>query len=174
MIVTTWPLVYLKNCITATAHFSMACALRALYRMRQLLPPLTCAPFIAHWMKRNTITVFAISSVTWKIHAWLWFLNKWACGKKLKRLLNFFFVVNSNFWLKKVLTSVQQDVSEGLLHDVSEQEQEMWRDQWIECSRRLNQWDLLCEFAKINKRADLLVQTCWKTGEWVWNNCFAR
>jgi hypothetical protein len=45
-------------------------------------------------------------------------------------------------WQKaqKVLTGVQQAAAEGVVGDVSEHEQEMWRDHWIECSRRLNQW----------------------------------
>lgn len=62
---------------------------------------------------------------------------------------------------------VQRDVSEGLLIDAPVQEQEMWRAHWEDCCRRLNYWELLCEFAKANKRLEMLVQTCWKIGEWV-------
>eukprot|EP01127_Copromyxa_protea_P022666 TRINITY_DN8267_c0_g1_i1.p1 TRINITY_DN8267_c0_g1~~TRINITY_DN8267_c0_g1_i1.p1 ORF type:complete len:3694 (+),score=584.33 TRINITY_DN8267_c0_g1_i1:40-11082(+) len=71
-------------------------------------------------------------------------------------------------WQKahEVLTIVQKDVSEGLLLDAPVQEQEMWRAHWEDCCRRLNYWELLCEFAKANKRIDVLVQTCWKIGEW--------
>jgi len=71
-------------------------------------------------------------------------------------------------WQKaqQVLTHVQRDVAHGVLLDVPLHEQEMWRSHWEDCSRRLNQWELLCEFAKANKRPDLIVQTCWKIGQW--------
>eukprot|EP01125_Pyxidicula_operculata_P020045 TRINITY_DN7318_c0_g3_i1.p1 TRINITY_DN7318_c0_g3~~TRINITY_DN7318_c0_g3_i1.p1 ORF type:complete len:2261 (-),score=569.45 TRINITY_DN7318_c0_g3_i1:97-6879(-) len=71
-------------------------------------------------------------------------------------------------WQKaqQVLVTVLRDHDQGYLPNVSLLEQDMWRLHWEDCCRKLNQWDLLIEFARVNKRMELLVQNSWQIGEW--------
>lgn len=72
-------------------------------------------------------------------------------------------------WTKaqRVLTQAQRDYEHGVIKDVPYHELELWQLHWEESCRKLGQWDVLCEFAKANSRYDLVVQSAWKLGEWV-------
>lgn len=73
------------------------------------------------------------------------------------------------FWprAQQVLTRVQRDYEKGVIADVPAWEQHVWQSHWESACKRLNHWDVLCEYAKVNTRYDLLVQSAWKLGEWV-------
>ena len=47
-----------------------------------------------------------------------------------------------------------------------EHEQLLWEDRWIQCAKRLNQWDVLLEFAKSDGQNDLVQECAWRMGEW--------
>lgn len=68
---------------------------------------------------------------------------------------------------QQVLTRVQRDYENGVIADVPAWELHVWQSHWESACKRLNHWDVLCEYAKVNTRYDLLVQAAWKLGEWV-------
>lgn len=58
------------------------------------------------------------------------------------------------------------DVSKGLIENISEQEQTIWETQWIECAKRLNQWDVVGSYAKSVGSVELAAESSWKLGDW--------
>ena len=44
----------------------------------------------------------------------------------------------------------------------------LWQREWIACARRLQQWEVLADFARAChlNQAELLLESCWKLGEW--------
>ncbi|KYR00111.1 protein kinase [Tieghemostelium lacteum] len=48
----------------------------------------------------------------------------------------------------------------------SKNENLLWEDHWIECSKRLNQWLFLTESAKSKNMYDLLVESAWKNANY--------
>lgn len=58
------------------------------------------------------------------------------------------------------------DASKNVLTGVDEKEQEFWESRWIECTKKLNQWDVLGDYAKTCKDGNLLFEACWKIGDW--------
>jgi transformation/transcription domain-associated protein len=54
----------------------------------------------------------------------------------------------------------------GVLPDVPPKEHDIWESHWIECSKRLSQWELLQDYAKHNQQPELLAESSWKLGDW--------
>jgi transformation/transcription domain-associated protein len=48
----------------------------------------------------------------------------------------------------------------------SQKDVELWETHWIECAKRLTQWDLLADYARINSLPELLAEASWKLGDW--------
>eukprot|EP01122_Echinamoeba_exundans_P011722 TRINITY_DN4764_c0_g1_i1.p1 TRINITY_DN4764_c0_g1~~TRINITY_DN4764_c0_g1_i1.p1 ORF type:complete len:3997 (-),score=987.45 TRINITY_DN4764_c0_g1_i1:701-11338(-) len=48
----------------------------------------------------------------------------------------------------------------------SQRDIELWETHWIECAKRLTQWDLLADYARINSLPELLAEASWKLGDW--------
>lgn len=48
----------------------------------------------------------------------------------------------------------------------TERDVELWESHWIECGKRLTQWDLLADYARINSLPELLAESSWKLGDW--------
>ncbi len=42
----------------------------------------------------------------------------------------------------------------------------LWEEHWIACAKRLNQWDLLSDFARSGNHNDLLLECAWKVSDW--------
>ena len=47
-------------------------------------------------------------------------------------------------------------------------EYKLWEDHWIKCSKELNQWDLLLEYAnsKGNTNPHLVLESAWRVPNW--------
>lgn len=58
------------------------------------------------------------------------------------------------------------DASKGMIENVPEQEQTLWETQWIECAKRLNQWDVVGSYAKSVGSVELVAESAWKLGDW--------
>ena len=53
----------------------------------------------------------------------------------------------------------------GLL-PFSEAEYCLWEERWIGCAKRLQQWDILQEIAKVEGNRNLLLECSWRNSEW--------
>ena len=42
----------------------------------------------------------------------------------------------------------------------------VWQEHWIRCAKRLNQWELLADFAKSEQRPDLMLDCSWRVADW--------
>jgi transformation/transcription domain-associated protein len=42
----------------------------------------------------------------------------------------------------------------------------LWEEQWLACSHRLNQWEVLVDFGRSVENYDILLDTLWKVSEW--------
>jgi len=73
-----------------------------------------------------------------------------------------------NMWHKaqRVLTQAQREYEKGLIPRVPTAELDLWQQHWEESCKKLNQWEVLCEFAKANSRYDLILQASWRLSEW--------
>jgi transformation/transcription domain-associated protein len=54
----------------------------------------------------------------------------------------------------------------GVLPEVPPREHDLWESHWIDCSKRLGQWELLQDYAKHNQQPELLAESSWKLGDW--------
>jgi transformation/transcription domain-associated protein len=50
--------------------------------------------------------------------------------------------------------------------NVSKAEMCLWEEQWLACSHRLNQWEVLVDFGRSVENYDILLDTLWKVSEW--------
>jgi len=50
---------------------------------------------------------------------------------------------------------------------LSRGEQALWIDQWLQCSKQLNQWDSIMEFSRDVDRLDTLMDCLWKLPDWI-------
>jgi transformation/transcription domain-associated protein len=48
----------------------------------------------------------------------------------------------------------------------SECEYVLWEKQWIHCTKQLQQWDILIDYAKQDGNADLLLDCSWRSADW--------
>ncbi|KAG9303929.1 hypothetical protein G9A89_005839 [Geosiphon pyriformis] len=48
----------------------------------------------------------------------------------------------------------------------TEQEYLLWEDRWLECSQKLQQWDVLTDFAKNEGNTELLLECAWRLSDW--------
>ena len=56
----------------------------------------------------------------------------------------------------------------------SQAEYELWEDHWLICSQKLQQWDILQDFAKHENLQDLLLECVWRNTDGVWTNKESR
>ena len=54
----------------------------------------------------------------------------------------------------------------GTIKIIAGAETSLWEDHWIQCAKRLNQWDLLADFARSNGHTELLLECAWKVADW--------
>eukprot|EP01114_Cavostelium_apophysatum_P014185 TRINITY_DN3613_c0_g1_i5.p1 TRINITY_DN3613_c0_g1~~TRINITY_DN3613_c0_g1_i5.p1 ORF type:complete len:3612 (+),score=1106.25 TRINITY_DN3613_c0_g1_i5:200-11035(+) len=71
-------------------------------------------------------------------------------------------------WAKaqEVYYSVMNKAQSGALRSAPLPETLLWEEHWIQCAKRLNQWDLLTEYAKVNNQNELLLDCAWKIPDW--------
>ena len=67
---------------------------------------------------------------------------------------------------QEVFFQGMQDSSKGLIENVPEAEQTLWETQWIECAKRLNQWDVVASYSKSIGTVELAADAAWKLGDW--------
>jgi phosphatidylinositol kinase/protein kinase (PI-3 family) len=67
---------------------------------------------------------------------------------------------------QEVFYQALHDSSKGMIENVPEQEQSLWETQWIECAKRLNQWDVISSYSKSVGSIDLAAESAWKLGDW--------
>lgn len=67
---------------------------------------------------------------------------------------------------QEVFYQGMHDASKGMIENVPEQEQTLWETQWIECAKRLNQWDVVSSYAKSVGSVELVAESAWKLGDW--------
>ncbi|KAI9209824.1 uncharacterized protein BJ171DRAFT_609195 [Polychytrium aggregatum] len=63
------------------------------------------------------------------------------------------------------LETVQSKARAGSLH-FSESEYLLWEDEWISCAKKLQQWEMLLELAKLNTDTDLMFECAWRLSDW--------
>jgi len=54
----------------------------------------------------------------------------------------------------------------GSIASVPAAETSLWEQRWIDCARRLNQWDLLAEYAQQVGATDLAIESAWRVHDW--------
>jgi hypothetical protein len=54
----------------------------------------------------------------------------------------------------------------GAIASVPAAETSLWEQRWIDCARRLNQWDLLAEYAQQVGATDLAIESAWRVHDW--------
>ncbi|XP_048245320.1 transformation/transcription domain-associated protein-like isoform X4 [Haliotis rufescens] len=66
------------------------------------------------------------------------------------------------------LTKARQDHNSGPASPTALPEYRLWEDHWIRCSKELNQWDLLLEYAnsKGNTNPYLVLESAWRVPNW--------
>jgi transformation/transcription domain-associated protein len=45
-------------------------------------------------------------------------------------------------------------------------EMAMWAEQWVNCAKQLNQWDILAEYARGIDNTSLQIDAMWRLREW--------
>lgn len=50
--------------------------------------------------------------------------------------------------------------------NVTEREQILWQKEWIECTKNLNEWDILFEYGKSVNNIELQFDSSWKLSQW--------
>ncbi|KAJ3319442.1 hypothetical protein HDV06_006328 [Boothiomyces sp. JEL0866] len=48
----------------------------------------------------------------------------------------------------------------------TESEYYLWEKQWIKCTERLQQWDILCDLSKHDSDPELLLECAWRLSDW--------
>ena len=54
----------------------------------------------------------------------------------------------------------------GSLSSIPKAEKTIWEEQWVQCAKHLNQWDMLTSYAKEISQFDLQLECSWKTSDW--------
>jgi transformation/transcription domain-associated protein len=67
---------------------------------------------------------------------------------------------------QEVYYQALHDASKGIVENVPEQEQTLWETQWLECAKRLNQWDVVSSYSKEVGSVELAAEAAWKLGDW--------
>ena len=72
-------------------------------------------------------------------------------------------------WQKsqEVYYDVMNQIQNGTVSNVSVTESTFVESQWIQCAKRLTQWDTLNDIAKSNNYYDLLLESSFKLSDWV-------
>lgn len=52
------------------------------------------------------------------------------------------------------------------LKSLSSSEIALWEQHWLNCAKRLNQWDLLTDFSRAQNNSELLLECAWKISDW--------
>ncbi|MES1923117.1 hypothetical protein MHBO_004658, partial [Bonamia ostreae] len=50
--------------------------------------------------------------------------------------------------------------------NVPEDEKMMWRKEWLNCTKNLNEWDILFEFAQDSNNIELQFESSWRLSNW--------
>ncbi|EGG23993.1 protein kinase [Cavenderia fasciculata] len=82
---------------------------------------------------------------------------------KLGLLLEQFYMWQS---AQEVFLAAMNKYSSNGAKATTKQENLLWEDHWIECAKRLNQWDVLGEYARSQGMYDLLAMSAWKLSAW--------
>ncbi|XP_049942725.1 transformation/transcription domain-associated protein [Schistocerca serialis cubense] len=66
------------------------------------------------------------------------------------------------------MSKVRSDFSGATTPGVVQTEMKLWEDHWIRCSKELNQWDILLEYANDKSACNplLLLETSWRVPNW--------
>jgi transformation/transcription domain-associated protein len=48
----------------------------------------------------------------------------------------------------------------------TESEYVLWEKQWIQCTEKLQQWDILCDLSKHESQPELLLECAWRLSDW--------
>lgn len=66
---------------------------------------------------------------------------------------------------QRIFEQAQQKARNGQLA-YSEVDFSCWEQGWIDCAKRLQQWDLLADLAKMDEDTDLGLECLWRMGDW--------
>ncbi|XP_076072619.1 transformation/transcription domain-associated protein-like isoform X5 [Mytilus galloprovincialis] len=69
---------------------------------------------------------------------------------------------------EKAMSKARQDHNSGPASPSVLQEYRLWEEHWIRCSKELNQWDLMLEYAnsKGNTNPHLVLESAWRVPNW--------
>eukprot|EP01133_Synstelium_polycarpum_P011916 gene11916-13884_t len=90
--------------------------------------------------------------------------KRFSCDEtKLGLLLEQFYMWQS---AQEVYLSAMNKYSSNGAKTTPKSENLLWEDHWIECAKRLNQWEVLLDFARAQNMNELLVESAWKLSAW--------
>ena len=69
---------------------------------------------------------------------------------------------------EQAMNKARQDDNAGPASPTVLPEYKLWEDHWIRCSKELNQWDLLLEYANMkgNTNPHLVLESAWRVPSW--------
>lgn len=71
-------------------------------------------------------------------------------------------------WLQaQSIAELAQDAARNGTLPFNQHELGAWEDVWIESAKKLQQWDLVTEVAKVDQDADLNLECIWRLGDWM-------
>ncbi|EFA78297.1 protein kinase [Heterostelium album PN500] len=91
--------------------------------------------------------------------------RRFTCDEtKLGLLLEQFYMFQS---AQEVYLAAMNKYSSNGAKATSKNENLLWEDHWIECAKRLNQWEVLLDYARSQQNMnELLVESSWKLSAW--------
>ncbi|KXS11669.1 hypothetical protein M427DRAFT_158085 [Gonapodya prolifera JEL478] len=61
--------------------------------------------------------------------------------------------------------AAQEKAKMGVLA-FSEGEYYLWEDHWVNCTQKLQQWDILADFSRVEGNVELLLECAWRISDW--------
>ncbi|GAM17861.1 hypothetical protein SAMD00019534_010360 [Acytostelium subglobosum LB1] len=90
--------------------------------------------------------------------------RRYTCDEtKLGLLLEQFYYWQS---AQEVYFSAMNKYSSNGAKSTTKSENILWEDHWIDCAKRLNQWEVLLDYARQQNMNELLVESSWKLSAW--------
>ena len=70
-----------------------------------------------------------------------------------------------SFPLEQAAFEIPKDQVQAV-QQAGEVEKRLWEEVWLDCARHLCQWDIIADFGRVQHNLRLVLQACWKMGEW--------
>ncbi|KAI8983535.1 hypothetical protein BDB01DRAFT_850672 [Pilobolus umbonatus] len=66
---------------------------------------------------------------------------------------------------QQMYENIQGKIRNGI-NNSSESESNLWENHWVQCTSKLQQWDILSDFAKHDNNTNLLLECAWRLSDW--------